>query len=384
MKIAILHPAFSLGGAGAVAVWILEALKKHYDLTLITTEDINFPELNAFFGTNLDATDVKTIKVRLLLGRRLDGFLAKIALTERYYQQHRDEFDLAIATRCEMDLGKPGIQYIHCPIWDDRMLRRVGQLPTGLLYRKTLLRWFYRQVAMRLGRYNENRMKQNLTLVNSNWMGKQVKETYGIEAQTVYPPVKDDFPDVPWVQREEGFVCIGGVSSGKHIEDIISIIGRVREAGAHVHLHIIGGCADPVYAKRMEQLRDENRDWLFWEGQLAREQLTRLVAKHRYGIHGMPNEHFGIAVAEMVKAGCIPFVPNSGGQVEIVNDTRLLYANISEAVDKILYILRHEAVQTELREHLRVQGQRFSAKTFIRDVKEVVDRTLGVERNVVD
>ena len=236
---------------------------------------------------------------------------------------------------------------------------------------------------MRLGNYSEIRMKQNVTLVNSNWMGERVRETYGIETQTVYPPVKDDFPDVSWAQREEGFVCIGGVSPGKHVEDMISIISRVRQQRPEVHLHIIGSCSDPAYADKIKRLCEENHEWLFCEGRLAREKLTRLVARHKYGIHGMPNEHFGIAVAEMVKAGCIPFVPNSGGQVEIVDDGCLLYADQSEAADKILYVLQHETVQAELRESLRVQGERFSAITFMTAIRQVVKRTLGVENNVV-
>jgi len=383
MRIAIIHPAFSLGGAGAVAAWTLEALKNDYELTLITTEDINFAELNAFFGTNLRPTEVKTLKVRFPLRHRLDGFLVKIALTERYYQRHRERYDLAIATRCEMDLGELGIQYIHCPIWNDQMLRQIGQLPTGWQYRNELPRRFYRWFAMRLGNYSETRMKQNVTLVNSNWMGEWVRETYGIESRTVYPPVKDDFPEVPWAQREESFVCIGHVSPGKHVEDMISIISRVRQAGAHAHFHIIGGCSDPAYREKITHLCSQNSEWLFWEGRLTREELTRLVAKHKYGIHGMPNEHFGIAVAEMVRAGCIPFVPNSGGQVEIVKDDRLLYADQSDAADKILYVLQHETVQTELRENLHVQGQKFSTTVFMKTIKEIVDQMLSVGKNIL-
>jgi len=383
MRIAIIHPAFSLGGAGAVAAWTLETLKNDYELTLITTEDIDFAELNAFFGTDLKPTEVEIVKVQLPLGHRLAGFLVRIALAQRYYQRHKDRYDLAIATRCEMDLGEPSIQYIHCPIWNDQILRELGQLPRGWQYRKGFPRWFYRWLAMRLGNYSETRMKQNVTLVNSNWMGKRVRETYGIESRTVYPPVKDDFPEVPWAQREEGFVCIGQVSPGKHVEDMISIISRVRQAGAHAHFHIIGGCSDPAYREKITQLCSQNSEWLFWEGRLTREELTRLVAKHKYGIHGMPNEHFGIAVAEMVRAGCIPFVPNSGGQVEIVNAPRLLYANIDEAVENILYVLQHEGVQTELRQHLRLQGQRFSVSMFMKTIKAIVDQVLGVESDDV-
>jgi len=383
MKIAVVHPALSLGGAGAVAVWTLEALKSDYSLVLVTTENIEFARMNAFFGTDLKAGEVKVIRVRLPLGHRLDGFLVKIAMAERYYKAHREEFDLAIATRCEMDLGEPGIQYVHCPIWNERMLRELGQLPSGWLYRAGLHRWFYRKMATLLGRHKEERMKQNLTLVNSDWMGQRVKEAYGIETKTVYPPVKNDFPDVSWEEREEGFVSIGAVTPGKRVENMISIIARVREAGIPVHFHIIGGCADHTYCKKIMQLCKQNSEWLSWEGQLPREELTRLVAKHKYGIHGMPNEHFGIAVAELVKAGCITFVPNSGGQMEIVNDPRLLYANVDEAAENILYVLQHEGVQTELREHLRLQGQRFSVSMFMKTIKEIVDQVLGVGSNDV-
>lgn len=382
-RIAIIHPGWSLGGAGAVALWTLEALKKDYDLTLITTENVNFAELNAFFGSKLKSGEVEVRKIFNFRGSMLDGFLLKIALAQRYWKRHHKEFDLAIATRCEIDLGEPGIQYIHCPIWNDDVLRQLGQLPAGWQYRKGVPRRFYKLLCKYISKFNAIRMKQNITLVNSNWMGERVEETYGIKSRTVYPPVKEDFPQVPWEEREEGVVCLGTVSPGKHVEEIVTIIGQARLERPQVHLHIIGGCSDPAYAKRIRRLCEQNREWLFWEGKLPRERLTRLVAKHKYGIHGMPNEHFGIAVAEMVKAGCIPFVPNSGGQVEIVGDTRLLYADPKEAVDKILYVLQHEEIQTELRGHLHTQGQSFSATAFMKLIKEIVEQVLNIEKNGV-
>ena len=37
-------------------------------------------------------------------------------------------------------------------------------------------------------------------------------------------------------------------------------------------------------------------------------------------LHGMREEHFGMAPAEMARAGVIVWVPNGGGQMEIVGD----------------------------------------------------------------
>ena len=42
------------------------------------------------------------------------------------------------------------------------------------------------------------------------------------------------------------------------------------------------------------------------------------MASHRYGIHGMREEHFGMAPAELARAGAIVWVPRGGGQMEIV------------------------------------------------------------------
>jgi glycosyltransferase involved in cell wall biosynthesis len=208
-------------------------------------------------------------------------------------------------------------------------------------------------------------------------MGKQVKETYNIDTLTVYPPVNDDFLEIPWDECEEGFVCMGTVSPGKHVEDMILIIEKVRQEGFPVHFHIIGSCSDPVYAKKIKRLCEENHEWLFWEGRLSRKQLTYLVAKHKYGIHGMPNEHFGIAVAEMVKAGCVPFVPNSGGQVEIVQDRRLIYEDTEDAVYKIINILNNEVIQKDIRKNLLKRSAQFSTKVFMESIRTIVEQAFA-------
>ena len=41
-KIAVYYPAFLGGGAETVALWMLEALKEKYELTLFTVSDVDF------------------------------------------------------------------------------------------------------------------------------------------------------------------------------------------------------------------------------------------------------------------------------------------------------------------------------------------------------
>ena len=216
-------------------------------------------------------------------------------------------------------------------------------------------------------------MKQNLTLVNSDWIGDKVREWHGIESTTLYPPVSGEFPEVPWQNREDGFVCIGRISPEKELDDIIDILACVRKQGHDIHLHLIGSPDHPRYYKRIVRRAKANPSWLFINKNPSRDELVRLVATHRYGIHGMKEEHFGMAVAEMVRGGCIVFVPRGGGQLEIVgNDDRLLYGSVEEAVSKIHPVLKDPDLQNALRCHLNQRKELFSTAHFVRQLREIV------------
>jgi glycosyltransferase involved in cell wall biosynthesis len=120
---------------------------------------------------------------------------------------------------------------------------------------------------------------------------------------------------------------------------------------------------------------------VFLHENVSRGEMTELVARHRYGIHAKPDEHFGIAVAEIVKAGCIVFVPNDGGQVEIVGgDDRLLYRSAEDAVAKILRVMKDPDEQAALRRHLDSRRHLFSTEEFVRHIQDVVRQFLAERR----
>jgi len=140
-----------------------------------------------------------------------------------------------------------------------------------------------------------------------------------------------------------------------------------------VHLHIIGTPDNSGYYQRIRQRAQRNPSWIFLNENLPREELARLAARHRYGIHGMTEEHFGMAVAEMVRAGCIVFVPRGGGQMEIVaGEERLLYKTPEEAIAKITRTLSDAGEQTVLRTYLATRKDLFSTELFVRRVREIV------------
>ncbi|HEX9445386.1 MAG TPA: glycosyltransferase family 4 protein, partial [Candidatus Binatia bacterium] len=229
--------------------------------------------------------------------------------------------------------------------------------------------------SRKISDFSMERLKHNLTLVNSNWTGGKIRECHGIDSTTLYPPVPGDFPAVPWAEREDGFVCVGRFSPEKELDKVIDIIAAVRSRGRDAHLHLIGGGAAGFgsYAAHIRRRAAENASWVFLHEDVPRAELAALVARHRYGIHGMSEEHFGMAVAEMVRAGCVVFVPRGGGQVEIVEgDERLLYSGREEAAAKIARTMSDEERQTTLRKVLASRKPLFTTERFMAGVREIV------------
>jgi glycosyltransferase involved in cell wall biosynthesis len=229
---------------------------------------------------------------------------------------------------------------------------------------------------------NKEGWKRNLTITNSDWSGKIMKENYGIETKTIYPPVASEFPDIPWNKKEEGFIVLARLSPEKRIERVIKILKNVRKKGQNIHLHILGKLDDSDYVKGLKLLCEKNKEWISLEGLVVGHKKLEFIAQHKFSISGRENEPFGIAVAEAVKAGCITWVPNGGGQVEIVNHSALVYDDVDDAVNKIDKVIKNDIMQVQLREHLAKQAEKFSTKRFMSEIREVVHQFLKEKKNL--
>ncbi len=367
------------GGGNGVCCWMLQALRDDYALGVLSWRPVELAPINEHFGTTLRPSDLRCLLYPPLLRRftdRLPGAwsLLKTFMLLKWSRTIQPCFNLLISAHNEADLGRPGIQYIHYP-WNyfprpSADQRWYANRVTSALY--------YRLLPGFLD-YSRDRVKQNLTLVNSDWTGKLVKDLYpGIETRTLYPPVLGDFPSIPWERREEGFICLGRISPEKEIEKVIRILNLVRNKGRPVHLHIVGPEDNLEYASLIRTIAQKHAAWVELTGTLPRAELSRLIAAHRYGIHGMSEEHYGMAVAEMVQAGCIVFVPNGGGQVEIVGRHEpLLYQTEAEAAEKIVRVLKSTQEQDRLRAYLVSLQPRCSRDRFIAEFREIVEHMIA-------
>jgi glycosyltransferase involved in cell wall biosynthesis len=365
------------GGGHGVAAWVLQALVPEHRVTVLSWQRVDIDPINRFFGTHLKPGDFDTLVVpwhwRVIPDHLpVPAALVRLSLLMRYTRRVNRGFDVVFGVFNETDYGRKGIQYIH--------------YPTYLRPRPTVdLRWYhaaqwplrlYYAAADWVADFSLDRLKQNVTLVNSDWTGAHVQGFLGVTTRTLYPPVADPAPGAPWTERRNGFLTIGRLSPEKEFERVMTILARVRERGPAVTLTIIGTW-DRHARRYRDRLFEQARSlgsWIEFRQNVSRDELRALMATHRYGIHGMREEHFGMAPAELARAGTIVWVPRGGGQMEIVGHERaLMFDSDEDAVDKIVRTLANPGEQQRLRDLLASTSEKFSTAHFVEQVREIVN-----------
>ena len=368
------------GGGNGVAAWMLQSLVPEHDVTVLSWRPVEVDPINRFFGTALTPSQFKSIVVPALwqaVPNRVPvpAALLKSSVIMRYTRKIADDFDVLLGVHNEIDYGRRGIQYVHYPTY----LRPRPEVDLRWYHRSRPVLNAYYSAADYVAGFSMDRMKTNVTLANSNWTASHIRRFLGIEAQTLYPPVADPAPAPPWSERKSGFISIGRLSPEKEYERSMQILAEVRKTHRDITFTIVG-TTDRHGRKYFEALQREaarHGSWITFRDNVTREEIKSLMASHRYGIHGMREEHFGMAPAEMVRAGMIAWVPNGGGQVEIVGDSpQLRFDSEAEAVDLINRTLSSAAEQSRLRDLLDARAQLFSTGRFVSETRRIVERFL--------
>lgn len=375
-RVLVVQPVLGTSGGGnVVAAWTLEALREEFAVTLATLQPVDCPGLNRNFGTSLRESDF-TVRIapasfhQLLARLPIQGAQLRIALGGRWARQldARERFDVLLSTHNEIPFGRPGLQYVHFP-WayfprPDIEMQWFHRIPGVLPAYRGLSQWIAGGTA--------NQTRINRSLANSEFVAGKIREYYGVESTVLYPPVPGEFPDVPWAQRHNDALAIGRLHPIKRWEMAVEIVERVRSRGAELGFTLIHPPDDTEYARKISAMAGA-RPWFRLLTGLTREQLVKEVARHRYGIHTMEEEHFGIAVAEMVRAGCLPLVHDSGGPVEIVGGrSELRFRSVAEGAEQLLAMMGDDARQERLRAVLAKQRELFSTDRFCGSLREIV------------
>lgn len=377
-RVLVAHPRVTASGGGnGVAAWTLQALRERYDVSLATLQPVDCDALNRSWGTSLRPGDFRVHVApaeyqRFLRVLPTPGALLELCLTMRLARSldRRHGYDVLVGTQNEIDFGRPGVHYVHHP-W--KYLPRPAHE----------MRWYhhvpgvlpaYRALCQRLAGATDAGLGRNLSIANSAFIAGRMRQVYGIDSVVVFPPVTSDFPDVPWERREAAMVAVGRIHASKRWEMAVEIVEAVRGRGHAMGLTLIGHRDDAECLERLERLA-ATRPWFRLRLDVTRDELLATVAGHRYGIHTMEEEHFGMGPAEILSAGCLLFAHDSGGPVEILGgEERLLFAGVPDAAGKIARVLEDAALGAALRERLAARRGLFTTGTFCTRMREIVDR----------
>ncbi|MGD0300501.1 MAG: glycosyltransferase family 4 protein [Bryobacteraceae bacterium] len=375
-RVLVVHPRLTcIGGGNVMAAWTLEALRSHFEVSFATLEPLDYTALNFSFGTSLREGDIEIRLAppryqRILRTMPTQGALLDISVIMRWAQDLDREgcYDVLYGTSNEMDFHRRGVQYVNYPWF---YLPR-PQIEMSWFHRIPGVLGMYRRSCMALARATRSGLRRNLMLANSQFVVERIKQAHGIGAQIIHPPVPGDFVDLPFDQRRLAVAAVGRVHPTKRWDTAVDIVESVRRRGHNLELTLIGHGDDVAYGRRLEGMA-ATRPWFRWLRNLSRAQLLVELSQHQYGIHPMWEEHFGIAPAELQRAGCIPFVHNSGGQVEIVGgDNRLTFDSVEDAARKIARVIETPALQAELRGQAAERRNWFTAERFCDSVREIV------------
>lgn len=382
-KAVIGHPHLGRGGSEERVMWLIEALKRDFEVTVVTTGGWDMEELNGYYGTRLEEDEVKVrIAPVPFLFRSLNAAALRGACYQRFARRIAAEYDVRISAYNPTDWGLPAVHFMADFSWHRAIRERLHPLSPGFIYRDTVVRKAYLGVAAAYARPSgRDVLQDDLVIANSQWTAALLKQFCGVEcAAVVYPSVWTEFPEVPWEEKEQAFVMIGRIAPEKQVERAIAILEAVRQRGHAVQLHLCGQIENDLYGKRIAQLCQERADWIIPEGRVSGSRKAQILAHCRFGIHACAAEAFGISVAEMVKAGAIVFAPDDGGQAEILQHPELLFADINDAVEKIQAVLETPSVKLAMRAHLTGQAEQFSVRTFIRGAQSCIANALAADR----
>lgn len=379
-RILFLQPSLQPpGGGNGVAAWMLQALLDRHDVTLHTCTPFEPSATDAFFGTSLAARAIEHRLVPTWWRSALESapiplHLLRDSLLIRHTRRLEASVDLVVSANNEWPLRGTGVSYVHYPA----RARPRPHADFRWYHPRGLLALYY-AVADRVADFEAADVRRQTLLANSAWTAERIRRLYGAEARVVHPPVAGTFTSLPWDEREDVVLSIGRFAPEKGFERVVAIVAALRERGHRLRLTIVGAPGLPAYERQVRALA-EARPWIDVRRELDRASLVDLMARCRFGLQGSVDEHFGMAVAEMVEAGCLTFVNRSGGPTEIVRSDDLTWTGADEGVARIERALVDRAHRERLLEHLAALRGRFSTDRFCAEIREVVAEALAARR----
>jgi len=188
----------------------------------------------------------------------------------------------------------------------------------NLLKYGTFVYFFFRFAELFLNLILDTAGKYAKTrLVLSSYIKSLYQRAYNVEYTVVYPPVyQDDLYSLD-TKDDRTIVCLGRIDEQKNYPLVVKLAERYPD----LCFHVIGGYS-PSHANQrlLRFLMESSRKLgnLKIEINVPRARIVEVMAKNRFFLHVMKNEHFGIAIVEALRCGMTPIVAKNSGPDEII------------------------------------------------------------------
>ena len=385
MKILIYHKVLSslLGGGTFQPLMFIAKLQRYGEVTVALNEGADMAAVSKMAGVPIDVAALKVV--------RLDpegGFASKRAWLAALLRMRRlkalaKDADLCISTANVMDFGKSAHHFVYllsqfggAAFYDYLMGRGKGLGPRRILRRvQTAL---YENVMKPL--FGVRPLAKIITdpheriYPTSRYVEGILRGYFGPFNSTVfYPPTVFEFGDTSVPRDPLLAIYVGRIFPPKRITELVAIVDKARElTGKDLKLRIAGVLAPIPYTDLLKKLASE-RPWMELVGPVYGKDKERFMLSATYALHAERDEAFGIAIAEYVKAGCIPIVPDEGGPKEIVDDKALEFRTVDEAANTLARLVEDAAFREERRKHCQGRAAQFTCAAYESRQQAVVD-----------
>jgi glycosyltransferase involved in cell wall biosynthesis len=172
-------------------------------------------------------------------------------------------------------------------------------------------------------------------------------------------------------------ICLGRISPQKRITEIIDVVEQARVLSKKdIKLTVAGPCGKGEYAAKIRQIA-KARTWITLVDGVFGKAKDALLRSGSFAVHARRDEEFGIAVAEYLKAGLIPLVPDEGGSREVVDRPELSYSTNKDAAAKLARLVLDSAFAETMRSHCQSRALEFSRDKYEKRQNELLEKILA-------
>ena len=206
------------------------------------------------------------------------------------------------------------------------------------------------------------------------------RRRWGIDCDVVFPPVDIEFANVP---KNPVILSVGRFSTMAHTKKQFEMMRAFHDVSAAApgwSYASVGGLNTRAENHAFfDAVREAGRGLpARVAANLDRASIRSLLAGasifwHATGLNEDTDtrpelaEHFGIATAEAMAAGCVPVVIDKGGQREIVahGKTGFLWRTVDELVAYTLQLIHNPALRQEMSDAARRRATLFGRRRFV-------------------